>query len=142
MALPCQKSFHRCLIQYIISSQDQPIQPPFFFTGFSICTSPLKCPLNLTKKLSYNNVRSADTSCSVCFTAIQIIQSGYTELTAMSERNLGMGEWNNRRQWDMEAGRRRQTFQNRTYIHTELTFHCDCRDLERLALMFVELWKS
>ena len=29
--------------------------------------------------------------------------------TAMGERNLGMGEWNNRRQWDMEVGRRRQT---------------------------------
>jgi hypothetical protein len=29
---------------------------------------------------------------------------------AMSERGLGMGEWNNRRQWNMEVGRRRQTF--------------------------------
>jgi hypothetical protein len=30
--------------------------------------------------------------------------------TAMSERGLRMGEWNNRRQWNMEVGRRRQTF--------------------------------
>jgi hypothetical protein len=30
--------------------------------------------------------------------------------TAMSERDLRMGEWNNRRQWNMEVGRRRQTF--------------------------------
>ena len=29
--------------------------------------------------------------------------------TAMSERHLRMGEWNNRRQWSMELGRRRQT---------------------------------
>ena len=29
--------------------------------------------------------------------------------TAMGERNLGMGEWNNRRQWNMEVGGRRQT---------------------------------
>ena len=30
--------------------------------------------------------------------------------TAMNERDLRMGEWNNRRQWNMAAGRRRQTF--------------------------------
>ena len=30
--------------------------------------------------------------------------------TAMSERDLRMGEWNNRRQWNMEVGRGRQTF--------------------------------
>ena len=30
--------------------------------------------------------------------------------TAMSERDLRVGEWNNRRQWNMEVGRRRQTF--------------------------------
>jgi hypothetical protein len=30
--------------------------------------------------------------------------------TAMRERGLRMGEWNNRRQWNMEVGRRRQTF--------------------------------
>jgi hypothetical protein len=30
--------------------------------------------------------------------------------TAMSERGLGMGEWNSRRQWSVEVGRRRQTF--------------------------------
>ena len=29
---------------------------------------------------------------------------------AMSERDLRMGEWNNRRQWNMEVGRCRQTF--------------------------------
>jgi hypothetical protein len=29
---------------------------------------------------------------------------------AMSERGLRMGEWNSRRQWNMEVGRRRQTF--------------------------------
>jgi hypothetical protein len=31
----------------------------------------------------------------------------------MNERDLRMGEWNNRRQWNMKVGRRRQTFQNR-----------------------------
>jgi hypothetical protein len=30
--------------------------------------------------------------------------------TAMNVRNLRMGEWNNRRQWNMKVGRRRQTF--------------------------------
>jgi hypothetical protein len=30
--------------------------------------------------------------------------------TAMSERGLRMGEWNNRRQWNMELERRRQKF--------------------------------
>ena len=30
--------------------------------------------------------------------------------TAMSERGLRVGEWNNRRQWNMDVGRRRQTF--------------------------------
>ena len=30
--------------------------------------------------------------------------------TAMSVRDLRMGEWNNRRQWNMAVGRRRQTF--------------------------------
>ena len=30
--------------------------------------------------------------------------------TAMSERDLRMGEWNNRRQWNMEVERCRQTF--------------------------------
>jgi len=30
--------------------------------------------------------------------------------TAMNGRDLRMGEWNNRRQWNMEVGRRRQTF--------------------------------
>jgi hypothetical protein len=30
--------------------------------------------------------------------------------TAVSERGLRMGEWNNRRQWNMAVGRRRQTF--------------------------------
>jgi len=30
--------------------------------------------------------------------------------TAMSERRLRMGEWNNRKQWNMGVGRRRQTF--------------------------------
>jgi hypothetical protein len=30
--------------------------------------------------------------------------------TAMSEKGLRMGEWNNRRQWSMEDGRRRHTF--------------------------------
>ena len=29
--------------------------------------------------------------------------------TAMNERDLRMGEWNNRRQWNMKVGRRRQT---------------------------------
>jgi len=30
--------------------------------------------------------------------------------TAMNERDLRMGEWNNRGQWNMKVGRRRQTF--------------------------------
>ena len=30
--------------------------------------------------------------------------------TAMSERGLRMSEWNNRRQWNILGGRRRQTF--------------------------------
>jgi len=30
--------------------------------------------------------------------------------TAMSERDLKVGEWNNRKQWNVEVGRRRQTF--------------------------------
>ena len=30
--------------------------------------------------------------------------------TTMSERGIRMGEWNNRRQWNMEVGGRRQTF--------------------------------
>jgi hypothetical protein len=30
--------------------------------------------------------------------------------TAMIERDLRMGEWNNQRQWNMKVGRRRQTF--------------------------------
>jgi hypothetical protein len=29
---------------------------------------------------------------------------------AMNERDLRMGEWNNRRQWNMKVGRRPQTF--------------------------------
>jgi len=34
--------------------------------------------------------------------------------TAMSDRDLRMGEWNARRQWNKEVGSRRQIFQNRT----------------------------
>jgi hypothetical protein len=30
--------------------------------------------------------------------------------TAMNERDLRMGEWSNRRQWNVKVGRRRQTF--------------------------------
>jgi hypothetical protein len=30
--------------------------------------------------------------------------------TAMNGRGLRMDEWNNRRQWNMKVGRRRQTF--------------------------------
>jgi len=37
-------------------------------------------------------------------------EPGKMVYTAMSERDLRMGEWNNRRQWNMEVGRRRQTF--------------------------------
>ena len=29
---------------------------------------------------------------------------------AMGERELRVGQWNNRRQWNVEVGRRRQTF--------------------------------
>jgi hypothetical protein len=31
-------------------------------------------------------------------------------VTAMGERGLRMGEWNNPRQWNKEVGRRHQTF--------------------------------
>jgi hypothetical protein len=38
--------------------------------------------------------------------------------TAIDERDLRMGEWNNRRQWNMKVGRHRLTFQNRAiYIY-------------------------
>ena len=30
--------------------------------------------------------------------------------TAMNERDLRLGVWNNRREWNMKVGRRRQTF--------------------------------
>jgi len=41
--------------------------------------------------------------------------------TAKNGRDLRMGEWNNRRQWNMKVGRRRQTFQNRAiYIYMVL----------------------
>ena len=41
--------------------------------------------------------------------------------TAMNERDLRMGEWKDRRQWNMAAGRRRQTFKTALYIFTSLT---------------------
>jgi hypothetical protein len=34
----------------------------------------------------------------------------YGIYTAMNERDIRMGEWNNRKQWNMKVGRRRQTF--------------------------------
>jgi hypothetical protein len=37
-------------------------------------------------------------------------EPGKMGYTATSERGLRMGEWNNRRQWNMEVRRRRQTF--------------------------------
>jgi len=37
-------------------------------------------------------------------------ETGKMGYTAMSERDLRMGEWNNLRHWNMEVGRRRQTF--------------------------------
>jgi len=38
--------------------------------------------------------------------------------TAMNERDLRMGKWNNRRQWNMKVGRHHETFQNRAiYIY-------------------------
>jgi hypothetical protein len=39
----------------------------------------------------------------------------YWIYTAMSVRDLRIGEWNNQRQWSMEDGRRRQTFTNAQY---------------------------
>jgi len=30
--------------------------------------------------------------------------------TVMNKKDLRLDEWNNRRQWDVEIGRRRQTF--------------------------------
>jgi len=42
----------------------------------------------------------------------------------MGERELRMGEWNDRSQWNMEVGRRRQTFENRAiYFDVLLTVH-------------------
>ena len=37
--------------------------------------------------------------------------------TAMSERDIRMGEWKYRRRWNMEVGRRRQTFKTAQYIY-------------------------
>jgi len=37
--------------------------------------------------------------------------------TAMSERDIRMGEWKYRRRWKMEVGRRRQTFKTAQYIY-------------------------
>jgi hypothetical protein len=38
--------------------------------------------------------------------------------TAMNERDLRMGKWNNQRQWNMKVGRHHETFQNRViYIY-------------------------
>ena len=45
--------------------------------------------------------------------------------TAMSERDLRMGEWNNRRQWNMEVGRRCQTFKTALYIYIYI-YVCVC----------------
>jgi hypothetical protein len=36
--------------------------------------------------------------------------------TAMNERYVRMGEWNNRRQWNMAVRRRRQMFKTPLYI--------------------------
>jgi hypothetical protein len=39
---------------------------------------------------------------------------------ALNERDLRMGEWNNRRQWNMKVGRRRQTIKPRNiYSYVE-----------------------
>jgi hypothetical protein len=38
----------------------------------------------------------------------------------MNERDLRMGEWNNRRQWNMKVGRRRQTFKTALYIYYDI----------------------
>jgi len=43
--------------------------------------------------------------------------------TAMNERDLRMGEWNNRRQWNMKVGRRRKTFQNHP-VYIDLIYGC------------------
>jgi hypothetical protein len=37
-------------------------------------------------------------------------KDGIQVYAAMKERGLRMGEWNNRRQWNVAVGRRRQTF--------------------------------
>ena len=37
--------------------------------------------------------------------------------TAMNEGDLRIGEWNNRREWNMEVGRRHQTFKTAQYIY-------------------------
>jgi hypothetical protein len=42
--------------------------------------------------------------------------------TAMSERDLRMDEWNNRRQWNMKIGRRHQTFKTAQYIYIYVYF--------------------
>jgi hypothetical protein len=42
--------------------------------------------------------------------------------TAMSERSLRMGEWNNRRQWNVEVARRFKTVLY-IHIHTYIYIH-------------------
>jgi hypothetical protein len=42
--------------------------------------------------------------------------------TDMNERDLRMGEWYNRRQWNMTERRRRQTFDNRAKKITKYTY--------------------
>ena len=37
--------------------------------------------------------------------------------TAMGERDVRMGEWNSRRQWNVEVGRRRQTALHSVSLH-------------------------
>jgi len=37
--------------------------------------------------------------------------------TAMNERDLRMGEWHNRRQWNMKVGRCRQMFRTMQHIY-------------------------
>jgi hypothetical protein len=37
-------------------------------------------------------------------------KDGIYSYTAVSVRGLRMGEWNNRRQWNVEVARRRQSF--------------------------------
>jgi uncharacterized protein YutD len=52
----------------------------------------------------------------------------------MNERDLRMGEWNNRRQRNMKVRRRRQTFKTAQYIYE----YCG---MSGVLYILVKMWK-